>query len=275
MKNVLVLLFLLASLRCTSQINFVGEIDTYYYTLNTLQTAGAKVQTWAGDTIKIKNLDLSPYRTIILPPAPGGFEYFLPPVYTFESTFDTDPSTIEVALSMMNTTTYDRGFRIVREDGNILFEDLEVGVQAIGETVSPILTISSDGVVHMLLGNYPNSSLEPYKTKIFTLPGTLPCFDCSTGGNVGVNTTERERVSLVVSPNPTNDLLNVTYTINGNMQKPLLQIVNSNGALIRMEKLNGTGRDTISTSDLAQGSYSCTLIDNGKILGSAQFIIAR
>ena len=78
-------------------------------------------------------------------------------------------------------------------------------------------------------------------------------------------------------PNPFSDITTIKYAISENVQDAILQIFDIDGRVIKTVQLEITrnGVVDIKESDLPSGTYSYSLITDGKLLDTKQMIIAK
>ena len=78
-------------------------------------------------------------------------------------------------------------------------------------------------------------------------------------------------------PNPLNNTTSIHYTIPAGSSKALLNIIDNNGNTVKQISLSGNGKGVVNieTSTLSAGTYSYTLIVDGKIIATKKMVIAR
>ena len=269
------LLFLGTGLQ--AQINEVGTLPDRLLVVRSLPTAGVKLYSTTSTSLTLYNLDLSTYNTITYPALPPGHSYF-DVLYITESTFDTDPSTIELMMLTWDTNAV-TGTRVIRDDGTILFD--EPGLSFSGSTgyselnAGPPLFTGEDEVTYMLLTSYPTN--PPTESRLYELPGTLPCMDCSTENGMGLQGTGviTEEGELVLFPNPASDMIQVNYSFPTGASKGHLMVTDASGRLVANVPLDGSGQASMQLAGHANGHYTCNLIVDGRIARTRQFQLVR
>ena len=78
-------------------------------------------------------------------------------------------------------------------------------------------------------------------------------------------------------PNPFSNATTIKYAINDNVQNAIMQILDINGRVIKTVQLDITknGAIDIKENDLPSGTYSYSLIADGKLLDTKQMVISK
>lgn len=78
-------------------------------------------------------------------------------------------------------------------------------------------------------------------------------------------------------PNPFRGNTTIRYYLPSDGQSAQLQIMNSNGVILKTQEINNFGHGSISlnTNELAAGSYQYALVINGQVVDSKQMILTR
>ena len=110
-----------------AQITQVGTNTNRLLAVHSLSTGTKLLATPAPGipytTMILYNPDMTIYRSLVLPPPPPGSSYYSYPTYFTETLFDTDPTTVEFIISIVDST-YAPGCMVIREDGTVLFTSL-------------------------------------------------------------------------------------------------------------------------------------------------------
>ena len=80
------------------------------------------------------------------------------------------------------------------------------------------------------------------------------------------------------TPNPASGLVAFSANVPADMNNAEIQLVNSNGQIVRTVVLsgkNGLLSSTLNTADLANGTYTYTLYVAGKHVESKQLLISK
>lgn len=224
------------------------------------------------DQRTIYNLDMTPYRVLNYPAPPAGMGWSHM-TYITEALFDTDPSTIEyvlVAVSPGSFGTY--AMFIYREDGTLIFQQNpgcftgQFGSPM--DSYEPIYMV--DGQAYMIV--YDQILLSP-PTKIYALPGSLPCWDChgSPGmdTNVGTGPVTDMGSGIAVFPNPSAN--SVTVDLHGQRADAVL-LHDAKGTLVR--KITASGPHIIlPIGGLAAGRYTVVVLRDGLQLAALPLMV--
>ncbi len=167
-----------------------------------------------------------------------------------EALFDTDPSTIEVALYDENS----RNIKIAQDDGYVIFES---------KSLSDLGVIKVDNGYKLVETQYIMENQIPKTTawNIYSLPGTLPCNDCTNNnnGNTGERPITFEGTGGFLSnpiPNPSSTEVSIGYKLPTSSQNASLQIYDVNGVSVKQVKLHAEQRNiTIDVHGLTSGTY--------------------
>lgn len=108
--------FLLMGTGLQAQINQVGTVPAQLLVVRSLATAGVKLYSTTQNSLTLYNLDLSIYSTITYPALPLGYSYF-GVLYITESTFDTDPSTIELMMLTVDPFSAEQIEDVIKQNG--------------------------------------------------------------------------------------------------------------------------------------------------------------
>ena len=99
----------------------------------------------------------------------------------------------------------------------------------------------------------------------------------STAGNMQ-KTIDISSASLEQNiPNPLNNTTSINYYIPAGTNKALLNIIDNSGNIIKQISLNSNGKGVVNieASTLSAGTYSYSLIVNGKIIATKKMLIIR
>lgn len=255
-----------------AQINEVGTASGGLFVVRSLPTAGVKLYRNLATSMTLYNLDLTVFSTITYPALPPGYFYF-DVVYITESTFDTDPSTIELMM-LTRDTNYVMGTRVIRDDGTILFDELGLGLSTQGAlselNAKPPLFTGEDGTTYLLLYGSTGSHL-------YQLPGTLPCMDCSSEPGMGLQETVAvpEEGQLALFPNPASDRIQVNYSLPARASKGHLMVSDARGRLVANVPVDASGKASMLLAGQSNGRYTCNLVVEGRIIRTRQFELVR
>lgn len=258
-----------------AQITTVGTVPEHLLVTRSLPTAGIKLYSTQSNSLTLYDLDLSVHTTINYPALPTGYTYF-GVLYITESTFDTDPLSIEL---MMLTTGPGAvsGTRVFRDDGTILLDELDYGFSGTGGydqvNAKPPLFADHNGVAYLVLTTYPTN--PPTSSKLFQLPGTVPCIECATGAGLGIRPLGNDTGggSLRVFPNPSNDQINIAVELAEGAISGRLLVHDTQGKLVMNMPVNTSGTVVVPMHGRAAGNYSCVLLSGDKVSRTEPFIL--
>ena len=260
-----------------AQITEVGTSPELLTVVRSLPTAGVKLYSTSPDGVTLWNLDLSVFLSIAHPPLPSGYSYFSV-LYITENTFDNDPLSIELMMLTINASGV-TGTRVIRDDGTIVFEDLGYSISGGGgyDDVNdrPPLFTDENGTTFMSLTTYPSN--PPTSSKLFQLPGTLPCYDCTTGSWSGIRDQDMEvkEGDLTLYPNPAADHLTVDVLLPPGNTAGRLMVQDALGRLVASLPVSGSGKVVVPLAGYQSGSYTCVLLTDGHVRRAKRFVVDR
>ncbi|MBC7695808.1 MAG: VCBS repeat-containing protein [Burkholderiales bacterium] len=117
-------------------------------------------------------------------------------------------------------------------------------------------SLSTDQTLTLGVTQANQSDASGVITSLTTGTGTL----MALGASVGVKESLMSN-NILISPNPTNGILNISFT--SIPQNTKIEIYNSIGALVLSETMSSKN-NTIHISDLSSGMYFIKVIENGK-----------
>lgn len=251
-----------------------GEHEAAIHSLN---GGTPMVILWNDNGFTVRLPDMSIYRQVVYPPPPLGYSFNPNLSQVSETLFDTDPTTIEFMLMAYTPVPgAPLSTAIIREDGTILqFFENENQSPALGSTWG-MDVMNATSVFNMAGGAYLMLDSANVKVKFYQLPGTFPCYDCTTEGVV----TGQEEVAagggnvMLIFPMPVRNEFNLAPGLPLTAGAKLL-LHDTDGRLVREMPLTaGTTMVTVDTRDLAAGAYTCTISSGGKLL-SRTLVVAR
>lgn len=248
-----------------AQITALDTLPVRMSTILTLQTAGPKFISTNSTGFTLYNEDLSVFTNAVFPPAPPGYTYFTMFIPTFmtETLFDTDPTTIEFAVNVQNTTNPSiNGTRILRTDGTVLLDDLNhipYGWSGPGPFATSNSIMNTPEGTRMVLST--SYSVNPPECVVYALPGSLPCLPCSDEMQ-GWNGDHMlpEPAFLTAFPNPAGSSATVRYTLPPGTGRGWLVFFTLNGAEVKRIPVDASGVKALSTTDLTPATYLYQLI---------------
>jgi hypothetical protein len=260
------LLFMLSVGIAQAQFPQVAELDTAVFPIRSLGSGMKLIEEFIPGMVTrtIYNQDLSVFRVLHYSPPPSGMEW-ANMGYITEELFDTDPSTIEFTMVAYTPgSTGDFATFVYRDDGTQLFEQhpggLVGGAGAFLTSFEPIYTYN--GQTYMIL--FDHAVFGP-PTRIYALPGTVPCMDCygSPGENgIGLGGTNvADPVSrIMLYPNPSRNSATLEL---GRSKADMVTIWDAMGQLVRTQDVGSGTSITLSLSHLPAGFYTVSVERNG------------
>jgi hypothetical protein len=191
----------------------------------------------AKNQLPLYNLDYTPYKTIVLPPKPDSSATFTIE-YISRTLFDNDPENIEYMVtyvydSVSSSFQYLRT-KIIREDGTILFDELNAAY--------PNIYSTENGTKLMLFYRYASGNY--WNKSVFSLPGMIPSVE------------EQSNLSgsqLRLYPNPNKGSFSIQLRSNEGKEN-VIDLYNSGGKLIDTYK-SSANLLQINNFELPNGLY--------------------
>jgi hypothetical protein len=254
MKNTLLALITLCSLSATAQITLEHTFSPVP-SINIVLMSANGTKIWAIDTgttvVKIYDTDYTLWKSIPTP-AVAGYK-LASAMHVSDNLFNSDNS-VELIAIYSNFTTPPYGYKslIIDESGGTI---LDLG-NCYGGGVSYI------NGVHKL-GTYSN-----YDSKMYVLPGSLPCGHCGIMGVPKTSNSQGSGASLATPvPNPSTGTASIAFSLPVGTSVAYLRILDAMGSVVETYTIN-PGQDTIgiNTSTLPTGVFTCVLVaDNMQV----------
>lgn len=227
-----------------------------------LSNAGRKiaVDDLDNNQIKLYNLNHTLWKTIPVPQI-GSFSAWHYN-YTSDNLFNSD-NLVEAAIYYQGTTNlYLYKMLIVNENGQTL--------QTIDSVSNMLVQTSGTNQFHAMAYN---SSF----TKVFALPGTIPCEPCS--GSLGIAKPENTGNKPVISdavPNPSSNEVKIFYSLPANVREAELNIFNNEGKKVKSFRVGSAFEYiTIDNSELPSGVYYYNLTSNNNVTTSKKMLVIK
>lgn len=274
MRTILTLLAFVIMTSVQSQIvleHQYSSTGSTHYPLMTTYLDGYGFKYYQNDldnsVINVYNLNHTLFRTINVPfimtTAFNEYQVY----YLTNMLFDNDSSNIEYIWFGMNTSN--KNFiNVVNETGNILFTDSAFYFWGNNSMFSFNNILQTDSGAKMIL-DYHDST-----TKVFSLPGNLPCLSCS---DLLPNSNQIKSINpndlLNIFPNPNSGDINIEYKISGNYKNSEIIIIDINGIEIKRLKIDKPN-DKVLVSDLSipAGVYMIYLRTNKGLISAKKMI---
>lgn len=121
--------------------------------------------------------------------------------------------------------------------------------------------------------------LSPFRTEIYTLPGTLPCVQCNEGGIIcgipALPPATANASGAVFYPNPVTDQLKLNYKLPAGCKTASINIYDLQGKLIENFKVTDTFDFIYLPSDYNNGMDHYTLLFDGKAIKTEKVILNK
>ncbi len=277
MKKIFLLLVLIV---CLNSFNAQITLDNTYsgstnITLVKLHVSGYKYIKWVGgsSTIQLYNVNHSLFKTMTVPTINPGTQVLS---YVSENLFDTD-NMVEYVMQTYSNPGYK--VYIFKENGTLLIsQDSAVISQSNSGVFGNQDGIFFDGLnTKMKLTLWGGNPAAIVKHQIYTLPGSIPCIECSASGTVvGISSPGATNPSgAVFYPNPVTDQLKLKYELPKDYNNAEIMIYDLQGKLIETFKVTDTFDFIYLPSDYNNGLYLYSLNVDGKTIKTEKIILNK
>ena len=234
------------------------------------------------NTITIYNTNNSLYKTINIPSysaSPGGaIGAAGNNIYLSDNLFNTD-TLIEYIWCYVDPSNVFKLY-VYNELGTPLFfrdsSYLSGGYDSysIFQRVSAIFYDGSAVKMQIIRGTSQGAT----KFEIYTLPGSIPCEDCSAAGvltGLGRSQGKIQQPDAQFYPNPVKDDLKLKYSIPPNTKLAKIKIYDSTGKVIEEYRLSPSTDYILLPSNYNNGLYIYSLEVDGQVVKNEKIILAR
>ncbi|MBL7962834.1 MAG: T9SS type A sorting domain-containing protein [Flavobacteriales bacterium] len=277
MRTFLLLLGALATLSSplSAQINLVATLAGRYETIRSLEIAGPKFIERNATGFNLYNTDLTPFAGTIYPSIPPNYNLgnYPLPQYITESLFDNDPATIEYILLLFRNDYAYSATLIARLDGTVLLLDTLFGPGGVNGqdlfNTSPTIFQTNLGP-QMVLNQGINTA-----SRIYTLPGSLPCIDCAVNITTGQSEVFTPGPVMHVFPNPATGQVRIEFSGLSEGGPSSLRVHDVSGRMVLLfEGITGD-RFEFSVAGLSAGAYELILTGPGGARGLPQRLVVH
>lgn len=274
-RNTFLFALLIASHITQAQITLESTATTMLRSINSL-SAGTKLMNpfETGAISTIYNIDLTPFRALILPTPPSGYTWSSVD-YITETLFDTDDSTIEFLLTGRHDS--EQGITVIgREDGTTLFNITGSCLTFLGNGLSEGPGIfETDGGAKMLI-----TSDVTNVTMVYSLPGHVPCVSsCQPAAMdflaLGSNELHPFLSGSSTFPNPANERISIEYSLPYGEVQARLVVYDATGRAALERGLTASGKYVLETAQLPNGMFHFVIIGREGILTGSKFVVMR
>lgn len=261
MKKSLLALCLLTFSSLKAQITLEHTYnDASQIQLANLSISGDKyvIHDYPNNEVRLYNLNHSLWKTITIPQYAG---YDINGVFLVsEELFDTD-NLVELWLNYNNVNWSDWKGVIINENGVVIID--------IGDFSGYVAPDNNNNFKMLVKAN--NSTIS----KVYSLPGTLPCGAC---GGLGVNKTPQAKQTKLSNPipNPSSNQTKIEYELPAGVNKGSIEIYNTNGQLLNSYNVDRTFSSLIlDNSELNSGVYYYQLKADGTEPTAKKMVIIK
>lgn len=283
-KTTLFFLLLLFVSLAKAQITFDAIYSGETPNLDKFHQSGFKYvrNNLANSQIEIYNVNHTLFKLITIPTQTLPIHSIR---YVSEKLFNTDTLmeyTLTNYLYQPGAPIYQ--FRIYNENGALMmFRDsaaiLPININIMNNVFNTWEAIYYDGLntkMQLMVGISPNVA---YKTAVYTLPGTIPCVQCSepgTGNANGIQPTGGVNSNNpVFYPNPVTDHLKLKYELPVGYKKAEIKIYDVQSKLIEEMKVTDTFDFIYLPSNYNNGLYLYQLVVDGKTVKTEKIILDK
>lgn len=277
MKSLLLLPLLLFLLRADAQITLENTYPVAFNN-NTGSSFGLDYYSYFGykyfyvnnaaNTITIYNLNHSVNRVITIPAQPTAYSVS----YLTTQLFDTDSTDFEYIVesgAVTGTKVYDENGAVLLQADSFFLWDGGYNSPT-GKLMQPIMNTNNG--TKMLL-----TKIDQLLTKIFALPGMLPCPPC---GNLSVSPPLSAGDSELFQglsepfPNPANGAVRIDYQLPEGTDSGEIVFYDLTGQEVKRVRVDRNfAWIEMDTAELAAGTYSYQLLAGGQVSPGKKIVV--
>lgn len=264
-----------------AQINLEYSIpapDAFSFSIVKFGYAGDKyvlIEQFYDNTIQIFSLNNVLEKTITIPPAVINNYYSI--YYISDNLFDLDSSIEFLVNKPLPPYGFISSTYIVKEDESIL---LTVDSAYHGNYQNPNLISEFADIFPTPAGTKLILKKNNYGYFVYSLPGSLPCYECSDGEFTGntpiVNHNQNHNRLSNPSPNPTSNLTRIDYQLSNGIKQGELIFYNTMGTEVKRFKITSTFSFIhVSAQDLPSGTYYYILETSAGVSEGKKMVVIR
>lgn len=197
--------------------------------------------------------------------------------YISEELFNTNPSDVEYFMCYVDTN-YVSNCRVFDENGTILFsKDSSTWSYSVNFSDQQFIAFTTMGAKMILYGD-PLVSANSKNAFVYSLPGSIPCQDCTNGtiSSIMTNNNGANEGKISNYPNPTLGQVTVEYTLPQGINKADLVFYNTTGQEVKRYKVtNAFHNIIINTADLNAGTYYYQLQSADGIIAGKKMVVLK
>ncbi|MEI6019694.1 MAG: T9SS type A sorting domain-containing protein [Bacteroidota bacterium] len=228
-------------------------------------------------TLKIYNTNNSLYNSIAIPSViPNNYNVYYLSDNLFNLTND-----IEYLLVVPGTTSTMVKTYIFNDVGNQIFSKDSADIKAYNSLMDyriPQIIYYDGSSVKMQLWKYSSQFISsPSGWDIYTLPGSLPCIQCSaTGTTIGRPEYQGNNSSEpLFYPNPANDQIKLKYDLPKNYKSAEIRVQDMQGKLLETYKVTNDFDFIYVPSNYNNGLYLYSLVVDGAVIKTEKIILSK
>lgn len=276
-KNLMMMIFIASSIVGNSQITFENAYTKQIW-LDKFHLSGYKyveVQA-AASIINIYNINHTLYHTIPIPPFSGSYSS-IGFGFVSEQLFDLDTAMEFVVTYLVTIPNHNQVF-IYNEDGSLLFfRDSGSVYHSSADTYAYFIgaAVFFDGTSTKM--KVQQGAGLAVKYEVYSLPGSIPCIECSTGIISGLAPidTDQKGQSPIVYPNPTTGELKLNYKLPQGCTKAQILIFDSTGKQVKEYTITDTFTNILLPEEFNNGMYLYSLKVNNEIIKTEKIILSK
>lgn len=226
----------------------------------------------ANSKIYVYNTNHSLYKTISIPSLGNQIQYIS---YLSENLFDLD-NQMEYALVTAATPSSAAKFYLFEENGTqTMFKDsasLSISFSSAFQNSDGIYFDGTNVKMRLTVGSNPQNA----RAEIYTLPGSIPCYACSSGTLTGVQqNTNSEPSNALFYPNPVEDQLKLHYQLPKEAKYASIKVTDIEGKLVEEFEITPSFDYLLLPSNYNNGLYLYTLIVDGKVVKTEKILLNK
>jgi hypothetical protein len=226
--------------------------------------------------ISLYNMDHTLYKRIAIPVQST---YDMHVEYLTEGLFNLDTSNIEYLLIWNTTQGGAYTAQVYEEDGTMLFSKSNVStwyVMPNDPSPFPIFTPIYNTANGTKMQLSEGGLFTPASTYIYSLPGSLECIQCNSGGMTGLLNPTIDNGFLSGFPNPSGEKAEINYRLPDEASKGTIVLYNSEGNEVKRYEVDKTFTSlTLPVSELSSGTYFYSLEVRGKRTSAKKMIVVH
>lgn len=230
-------------------------------------------------TLKIYDLNLNLYTTINIPAVATGSAYSV--TYISDNLFDLNNDIEYVVTKHMSGGNISKVFVFKDNGTQIFYRDSAAlsgnGVSDAFYNYNGIFFNGTSAKMKIARISSTVTASKPVKWELYTLPGVLPCIQCSATGTV-LGKSELSGNSLSEAtfyPNPVTDQLKLKYTLPKDFKTAEIKIQDLQGKQLDSFKVTSDFEFIYLPSNYNNGLYLYSLIVDGQLIKTEKIILDK